>query len=330
MRGRSAGITSKGAPFGWSFLLAWVFCVFYLEIAGPAPAREAIAATGMGPAGVVLMVLPLAVTILCLAIAILVEPLVGPPAAHPSLYGVATAACAAGTPLLYAPDASMAGLLAAYVAGAVATGVGSAFLWVLWGEFYARLPQEDAEGLAPLSTAAAVLLIAVVVLVDGWWRTAVSCAYVLAAGWMCWQCRPRRDDGAPSGRGEGLRAPAPGARRSAADGPRGILARRGSVGRGSVGIFAACLFVCLLSDFFVASDVRDASSLLSLGASLVLLGPWPWCRCAGRGAYRWGSCTGGCARCWWPASGWPSCWGRGRAPTRRSRCPWRRVWPSAS
>lgn len=284
----------------------------------------------MGPAGVVLMVLPLAVTILCLAIAILVEPLVGPPAAHPSLYGVATAACAAGTPLLYAPDASMAGLLAAYVAGAVATGVGSAFLWVLWGEFYARLPQEDAEGLAPLSTAAAVLLIAVVVLVDGWWRTAVSCAYVLAAGWMCWQCRPRRDDGAPSGRGEGLRAPAPGARRSAADGPRGILARRGSVGRGSVGIFAACLFVCLLSDFFVASDVRDASSLLSLGASLVLLGPWPWCRCAGRGAYRWGSCTGGCARCWWPASGWPSCWGRGRAPTRRSRCPWRRVWPSAS
>ncbi|MEC4271801.1 hypothetical protein VJ923_01335 [Adlercreutzia sp. R25] len=35
--------------------------------------------------------------------------------------------------------------------GSLATGIGSALMWVMWGEYYAVIPRDKAEGLAAAS-----------------------------------------------------------------------------------------------------------------------------------------------------------------------------------
>ena len=245
------------SPYGWGLLLAWVFCTFYLEVAGLSSARASLIDAALDAPTILLVSLPLTVTIACLVVAIALERRLGSPASHPILLPLATLACIVGSPLLYLPDPLQGSGIVLYCAGACATGFGSALLWLLWGEAFSRLPQEEAEGLALRSTALAVVLIACVVLAGGWWQMILSCLFIalsgLLAGARLW---PRGEEPEPRA-GENRQADAP-------LGPRAWK----TIGRGSFGIFAACLFVCLLSLLYDTLPLGQPSYLVSLAVAL--------------------------------------------------------------
>ena len=52
--------------------------------------------------------------------------------------------------------------------GSIMTGVGSALLWVMWGEYYAVIPREKSELLAPISSVSAAVLVLLVSAMEGW------------------------------------------------------------------------------------------------------------------------------------------------------------------
>lgn len=243
------------SPYGWGLLLAWVFCTFYLEVAGLSSARSSLIDAALNAPTILLVSLPLTATIVCLVVAIALERRLGSPASHPALLPLATLACVVGSPLLYLPDPLQSSGMILYCAGACATGFGSALLWLLWGEVFSRLPQEESEGLALRSTALAVVLIACVVLAGGWWQTVLSCLFIALSGLFAGTClRPRGE------------APVPEENRqtNASLGPRPWK----TIGRGSFGIFAACLFVCLLSLLYDTLPLGQPSYLIALAVAL--------------------------------------------------------------
>ncbi|MFR5090866.1 MAG: hypothetical protein ACLTDR_01610 [Adlercreutzia equolifaciens] len=66
--------------------------------------------------------------------------------------------------------------------GAVATGIGSALLWAMWGEYYAVIPRDRSEWLAPVSAVSAALIVLLVSAMDGWVPVAVAAALPLLSG----------------------------------------------------------------------------------------------------------------------------------------------------
>lgn len=150
---------------GWAFLLAWVFCVFYTNAAGvlsgdaipnagEAAASAAPVPTSIG-AALFYAVLPLAASVATLAAIVLAEPRIGSPTSHRPLFVVAPALTAASTPFMFVSvaDPGLNALL--FGIGAVATGIGSALLWAMWGEYYAVIPRDRSEWLAPVSAVSA-------------------------------------------------------------------------------------------------------------------------------------------------------------------------------
>ncbi|MFR5828526.1 MAG: hypothetical protein ACLUE1_05445 [Adlercreutzia equolifaciens] len=146
---------------GWAFLLAWVFCVFYTNAAGvlsgdaipnagEAAASAAPIPTSIG-AALFYAVLPLAASVATLAAVVLAEPRIGSPTSHRPLFVVAPALTAASTPFMFVSVADPGLNAALFGIGAVATGIGSALLWAMWGEYYAVIPRDRSEWLAPVS-----------------------------------------------------------------------------------------------------------------------------------------------------------------------------------
>lgn len=177
---------------GWAFLLAWVFCVFYTNAAGvlsgdaipnagEAAASAAPVPTSIG-AALFYAVLPLAASVATLATIVLAEPRIGSPTSHRPLFVVAPALTAASTPFMFVSvaDPGLNALL--FGIGAVATGIGSALLWAMWGEYYAVIPRDRSEWLAPVSAVSAALIVLLVSAMDGWVPVAVAAALPLLSG----------------------------------------------------------------------------------------------------------------------------------------------------
>ena len=177
---------------GWAFLLAWVFCVFYTNAAGvlsgdaipnagEAAASAAPVPTSIG-AALFYAVLPLAASVATLAAIVLAEPRIGSPTSHRPLFVVAPALTAASTPFMFVSvaDPGLNALL--FGIGAVATGIGSALLWAMWGEYYAIIPRDRSEWLAPVSAVSAAVIVLLVSAMDDWVPVAVAAALPLLSG----------------------------------------------------------------------------------------------------------------------------------------------------
>lgn len=244
--------------FGWAFLLAWVFCVFYTDVIDGY--ARAVEAASLGPAGRLLFaVLPVLSSIVMLVLIVALEPRLGSPAQHASLFLVAPLVSGLATPLLYAVLPVSSASLALFVAGAVLTGTGSAFLWVMWGEYYARVTQEEAEFLAPVSAVLAAVVVLAVSAMSGWIAVAVATSLPLLSG-LClalsWRAGAE-GAGAAEYRGELEQRAFRQAHEAALSSLPRVVA---SMGRAGFGIFASFVFVCLSGSFWeVPSD--DASGV---------------------------------------------------------------------
>lgn len=178
---------------GWAFLLAWVFCVFYTNAAGVL-AGDTVPHAGEAAAGAVsgasasiaaslfYAVLPLAASVATLAAIVLAEPRIGSPTSHRPLFVVAPALTAASTPFMFASVGSPTLNALLFGIGAVATGIGSALLWAMWGEYYAIIPRDRAEWLAPVSAVSAAIIVLLVSAMDGWVPMAVASVLPLLSG----------------------------------------------------------------------------------------------------------------------------------------------------
>ena len=176
---------------GWAFLLAWVFCVFYTNAAGVLSGDEipggggAAAGAPSGPssmgAALFYAVLPLAASVAPLAAIVLAEPRIGSPTSHRPLFVVAPALTAASTPFMFVSVADPGLNAALFGIGAVATGIGSALLWAMWGEYYAVIPRDRSEWL-PVSAVSAAVIVLLVSAMDGWVPVAVAAALPLLSG----------------------------------------------------------------------------------------------------------------------------------------------------
>ncbi len=259
------------APYrlGWAFLLAWVFCVFYLQLFGTS-SGDALIASGATPMALVLIfnALPVFVSVATLATVIAAERHVGPPSTHPRLEFAMTVAAAAGTPLLLVSTGSIALTIVVFVAACLLTGIGSGVMWVSWGEHYARIPQEEVELFGPISAVLGALITLGVSAMNGWVAVAVVTSFPLISGCCLLVARneneereaqkPAHSQMPPSASSNDEAQPA-GARTAFTF---GIPA---SMGRTIIGIMVACLFVCI-----AGSLVEDQIPYSNLGVQVAL------------------------------------------------------------
>lgn len=249
---------------GWAFLVAWVFGLFYLQPSdGEMGARTGLPSTGAFWADVEPLV-PVTITVGALVVILLLEKTKGAPSDYPFLFAAAPVAMAVGTPLwaLELPGALN-------IAGALLVSVGSAFLWVLWGEYFCRVGQEQAEWLAPASTMLALVLLVPAAFLDGTALTALSTVYAVVAGAslaLAWRgtaavaaVMPLRDELLALDRAHG-------------EARRNIWDAVASVGRASFGIFFACAATALLGIGAQDQQPLDSAAVLAgLGLAFLLV-----------------------------------------------------------
>ena len=207
---------------GWAFLLAWVFCVFYTNaVSGYTGAKASTLAVGAGW-DLFFTGLPVSMSVVMLVLIVVLEKRLGSPAQHAALFWIAPLATAVSTPLLFCELPDFGATAALFVIGAVLTGFGSGFMWVMWGEYYAKVTQEEVEFLAPSSAVAA-----------------------------------QGRDATAEYRGAAEQRAFAEAHDSARKGLPRVLK---SMGRAGFGILAACLFVCVEGSFWSGSSGQDATA----------------------------------------------------------------------
>lgn len=257
--------------FGWALLLAWVFCVFYTEAVEGYTGNRWVELGFKGPgAHIFFGGLPVFASIVMLAVIVCMEKRLGSPVSHPILFRLAPAAATFSTPLLFWNTGEAASTMASFVLGALLTGVGSGFMWVMWGEYYARISQADAEFLAPVSAVAAAVLVLVVSSMDGWVSVAVTTTFPLLSGFallLSW--RDVQAHGA-SAEHQGLAERQ--AYRYAHDRAKNSpLKALSSMGRIGFGILVACLFVCLEGAFWQGSSQSSTPFQFAIVGSIALV-----------------------------------------------------------
>lgn len=238
--------------FGWAFLLAWVFCVFYAQLIGTpgcgligesSPDNELILVFCNG--------LPVFMSVVMLVAVVCGEKRWGSPVSHGVLLWAAPAATAFSTPLLFLNTGISSVDAIAFVLGSMLTGFGSGLMWVMWGEYYAKISQADVEMLAPASAAVAGALVLVVSAMSGWVAMAVVVSFPLLAGWcLIFSWKGVSDHVATA---EHLDPDDCQAYRDAHNVAvaRPVHVAR-SMGRSGVGILTACFFVCVAGAFWSA------------------------------------------------------------------------------
>lgn len=169
---------------GWGFLLAWVFCVFYTNATGEVGGKATGSPTFVE--SLFYAAFPLAASVITLVAIVIAEPRIGAPTDHRLLVIAAPVLTAASTPLMFTTVADPVAHAALFAIGSIATGVGSALLWVMWGEYYAVVPREESEMLAPASAVSAALVVLLVSAMDGWVAIAVATALPLLSG-LCFR-----------------------------------------------------------------------------------------------------------------------------------------------
>lgn len=255
-----AEMKANARCLGWGFLLAWVFCVFYsgsmdgLSVAIGLYAQDVAQQLAVSA-------LPVGSAVAALAVAAAVERRWGPPTNSRAVVVGAPIAVAVATPVLLLPVYVPVVSAALFVLAAVVTGVGSGLMWVMWGQLYARMPQDVTELCAPVSAlCAAVLSFAAMALPSGAAMFLVA-AYPLASGMLFWSLWPRASEAAPS---DHASSPAK---------PRPLREAFASMGRGGFGILAACFFVSIEGSFWNASAANavQAAGVFVVSALFMLI-----------------------------------------------------------
>lgn len=257
-------LMKRPCRLGWGFLLAWVFCVFYTNAAGGFFSDPTIGDASLFTEAV-MMALPLCSAIAVIVVALCAERRFGAPTSHRSLFLVAPALTAFSTPCLLAFGSDQFFNFPLFLAGAVLTGFGSGLLWVMWGEYYARVSQEEPEALAPVSSVLGALLVIPVTLLPDWGAVALASAYGALSGWCLFKAWNSEGQG-PSRAGQ---MPVS----SVSPDESGVF---GASGRGSFGIFSACLFTCLAGCFWPEQDVGLPSFILMIALSIAVMAIIAW------------------------------------------------------
>jgi len=271
---RLAGVAERFTPLhrlGWTFLLAWVFCVFYTSAV-----QGYTGGVGDGNTYPTLLAtvfygsFPLFMSIVMLIAVVMLEKRLGPPSSHPLLVWLAPLSAALSTPLLYVQTPSPALTGALFALGAVLTGVGSGLLWVLWGEYYCMLDRDQIEFITPASSIIAVLLILLVYNLTTTLALIVSSLFPIASG-ICLFLALRDKRLHPTGADHWMvseRDAVADAHLSARNSP---LASLRYLGRTCFGLLAACTVVCIEGSFLAGGrDIPLATVVLLASAALVV------------------------------------------------------------
>lgn len=230
---------------GWGFLLAWVFCAFY---SGSMDGLSMVVdAMGGGVARrLAVSVLPVGSAVVSLTAIVAAERRLGPPTNCRALIVAAPLAVTVTTPMLFLPAYGFAATPFLFAVSAVLTGAGSALMWVMWGQLYARLPQDAVESCAPASAFVAALLSIAAMAAPQGASIALVSAFPLVGGALLWRAWSETSASASADHASLPAAPLP------------LREAFGSVGRGGFGILAACMFVSIEGSFW-ASSSADAS-----------------------------------------------------------------------
>lgn len=255
--------------FGWGLLLAWVFCVFYTGVVeGYSGVFLAEAHQGNEGAQILFGGLPVFMALLMLLCIVGSERRLGSPGSHPVLFWIAPLATALSTPLMFWTGGDYLVSTSLFVFGAVLTGFGSGLMWVMWGEYYARMPQEEVERIAPISAIIAAVMVLLVSSMSGWVALVVVTAFPLLSGWgllLSWQ-ETRVKDQVISNEKSGSESTHP--EPSASESPLVALRR---MGRGGFGILLACLFVCIAGTFWTMDDRQSWYFQVALFISILFI-----------------------------------------------------------
>ncbi len=230
---------------GWGFLLAWVFCAFY---SGSMDGLSMVVdAMGGGVARRLAMsVLPVGSAVVSLVVIVAAERRLGPPTNCRALVVAAPLAVTVTTPMLFLPAYGFAATPFLFAVSAVLTGAGSALMWVMWGQLYARLPQDAVESCAPASAFVAALLSIAAMAAPQGASIALVSAFPLVSGVFLWRAWSETSASASADHASLPAVPLP------------LREAFGSMGRGGFGILAACMFVSIEGSFW-ASPSADAS-----------------------------------------------------------------------
>ena len=230
---------------GWGFLLAWVFCAFY---SGSMDGLSMVVdAMGGGVARRLAMsVLPVGSAVVSLVVIVAAERRLGPPTNCRALVVAAPLAVTVTTPMLFLPAYGFAATPFLFAVSAVLTGAGSALMWVMWGQLYARLPQDAVESCAPASAFVAALLSIAARAAPQGASIALVSAFPLVSGVFLWRAWSETSASASADHASLPAVPLP------------LREAFGSMGRGGFGILAACMFVSIEGSFW-ASPSADAS-----------------------------------------------------------------------
>ena len=230
---------------GWGFLLAWVFCAFY---SGSMDGLSMVVdAMGGGVARRLAMsVLPVGSAVVSLVVIVAAERRLGPPTNCRALVVAAPLAVTVTTPMLFLPAYGFAATPFLFAVSAVLTGAGSALMWVMWGQLYARLPQDAVESCAPASAFVAALLSIAAMAAPQGASIALVSAFPLVSGVFLWRAWSETSASASADHASLPAVPLP------------LREVFGSMGRGGFGILAACMFVSIEGSFW-ASPSADAS-----------------------------------------------------------------------
>lgn len=252
--------------FGWSFLLAWVFCVFYLGTIDCRFLIEPALHSKSLPFLTQLIVsgLPVFASIATISYAIAIEPRMGEIADRPRIRIASPLIASMGTVVYFLPLPDSTWALPVFIAASMATGIGSGFMWLLWGSFYSRIPQDHTEVLAPASAAIAALLTLASSAMSGWIGIAFVASFPIISGMSLeWALRNAPRKGADQNKHHRSEPSAAHALRS--------------MGRTVLGILVACVFVCLSGGFLDAdpyirpeTPVNQASILVALVFTMAL------------------------------------------------------------
>lgn len=246
-KGFETDMNVSPSNLGWAFLLAWVFCVFYLNVIEGMGGAAELYKTSSPVVGLFFDIAPVFASVAAIVATMAAEKRIGPPSSHRALVIASPLLACLGTPLLFAMPAGQAAAIITFALGAILTGAGSGVMWIMWGERYARIPQNAAELLAPASAVVAALVTLLASAMNGWVAMAfVSFLPVLSGA--CFALTPK-DAGNEA---DNEAAPPEHARQK-------VLAVPLSMGRTIPGVFLACMFVCLAGALFPTQSARTAA-----------------------------------------------------------------------
>lgn len=236
--------------FGWAFLLAWVFAIFYTHMVEGYTGSYSVIVESQGYISqFFFMAMPVLFSVLTLLIIVRFEKRFGSPLKNPRLRLLAPIFIALSCPFLFIQTTSLELTAALFAVGALFTGIGSGLMWVMWGEYYAKISQEDTEYLAPISTVIAGVLVLLVSSMSGWLTLVVVMCFPLISGVclsLAWRDVQQQVATAEYS-GEAEQQGYTDTQLLAVSHPWHALKQMGRTGPG---ILVASLFVCLLGSFW--------------------------------------------------------------------------------